>query len=176
MVRKLFFTLGWIGILALALLGIYVAIFPNYLYQMDFGGIIFRGILSGVSIFYILLFIEKILIIFEKSKDYEVTNENGKLVVSSSTISNLVKEVTSSNREFKNIKSKNKVKGKKLFIYITVDAFSDSDIAKNVLDTQEAVKKAVYEYLALEVDSVEVKVSKLIKRKGGSNLVEGSDL
>ncbi len=176
MVRKLFFALAWLGILLLSLGAIYIAIFPKYIYNFDIEGIIFRGAVLGVAVFYLLMFIEKFLMNFEKSKDYNVKTENGKLVVSSSSINNLVREVASGNPDLKNIRTKNRIKGKKLFISVIVDAYSDSDIARNVADTQGRIKQEIHEYLSLEVEEVEVKVAKLLKRRGSSILSERGDI
>ena len=167
MVRKLFFAVAWLGIFFLSLMGIYLAIFPKYISNFDLEGFIFRGVLLGIGVFYLLIFIERILMNFERSKDYQVQTDNGKLVVSSSSINNLVKEVVAGNTELKNIRTKNRIKGKKLFISVTVDAYSDSDISKNVSETQGRIKDQILEYLSLEVEEVEVKVAKLLKRRGG---------
>ncbi|GLI55984.1 hypothetical protein PM10SUCC1_14980 [Propionigenium maris DSM 9537] len=172
MVRKLFFAVAWLGILFLSLMGIYLAIFPKYILNFNLEGIVFRGATLGVAVFYLLIFIEKFLMNFEKSKDYQVQTENGKLTVSSSSINNLVREVVLGNPDLKNIKAKNKIKGKKLYITVTVDAYSDSDIARNISDTQGRIKHEIFEYLSLEVEEVEVKVSKLLKRRGSSILAE----
>lgn len=172
MVRKLFFALAWLGILILSSLGIYLAIFPKYITAFYVEGFTFRLTLLGIAVFYLLIFIEKFLMNFEKSKDYQVKTENGTLSISSVSINNLVKEVAQSNSEVKNVRVKNKIKGKKLFITVAVDAYSDSDIARSISETQARIKEEVFESLALEVDEVEVKVSKLLKRKGSSILAE----
>lgn len=172
MVRKLLFAVAWLGILVLSSLGIYLAIFPKYITAFYVEGITFRLTLLGIAVFYLLIFIEKFLMNFEKSKDYQVKTENGTLSISSVTINNLVKEVAQFNSELKNIRVRNKIKGKKLFITVVVDAYSDSDIARSISETQSRIKEEVFESLALEVEEVEVKVSKLLKRKGSSLLAE----
>lgn len=176
MVRKLFFAVAWLGILFLSIMGIYLAIFPKYIFTFDLEGIIFRVSMLGVALFYLLIFIEKLLMNFERSKDYHVMTENGKLVVSSSSINNLVREVASGNPDLKNIRTKNRIKGKKLFITVIVDAYSDSDISRNVSETQGRIKNEILEYLSLEVEEVEVKVAKLLKRRGSSILSERGDI
>ena len=172
MVRKLLFAVAWLGILVLSSLGIYLAIFPKYITAFYVEGITFRLTLLGVAVFYLLIFIEKFLMNFEKSKDYQVKTENGTLSISSVSINNLVKEVAQSNLELKNVRVRNKIKGKKLFITVVVDAYSDSDIARSISETQARIKEEVFESLALEVEEVEVKVSKLLKRKGSGILTE----
>ena len=176
MVRKLFFAVAWLGIFIMSLMGIYLAIFPKYIYSFDLEGVFFRGGLLVIGVFYLLIFIEKILMNFEKSKDYEVQTDNGKLVVSSSSINNLVKEVMAGNTEFKNVRTKNKIKGKKLFISVAVDSYSDSDISKNISEIQGRIKEEILEYLSLEVEEVEVKVAKLLKRRGSGILSERGDV
>jgi len=168
MIRKLFFAIAWIGILILSSLGIYLAIFPSYITALYVEGFTFRLTLLGIAVFYLLIFIEKFLMNFEKSKDYQVKTENGTLSISSVTINNLVKEVVLTNPELKNIRVKNKIKGKKLFIAVAVDAYSDSDIARSISETQGNIKEEVFENLALEVEEVEVKVAKILKRKVGN--------
>lgn len=176
MVRKLFFAVAWLGILFLSSLGIYLSIFPNYIMTFNIVGIPFRLTLLGIAVFYLLIFIEKFLMNFEKSKDYQVKTENGKLSISSVSINNLVKEVTLSNEELRNARVKNKIKGKKLFIKVVVDAYSDSDIAGSISETQRRIKDDIFESLSLEIEEVEVKVSKLLKRKGSVNLAERGEL
>ncbi|WP_319370192.1 alkaline shock response membrane anchor protein AmaP [uncultured Ilyobacter sp.] len=168
MVRKLIFALGWVGIFIISLGGIYLGVIPEYFYNVDFYSYAFRGSLIGLSAIYLLLAIEKFLSNFEKPKDYEIQTENGKLTVSSSSVNNLVKEIVGSSSDIKNIRPSNKIKRKKLFITVKVDAYTDSEISKNILDLQRQIKDYVFEYLGVEVENVEVKVSKLVKRKAAS--------
>ena len=156
----------------LSSVGIYLSIFPKYITAFYVEGFTFRLTLLGIAVFYLLIFIEKFLMNFEKTKDYQVKTENGTISISSVSINSLVKEVTQSNSEVKNVRVKNKIKGKKIFIIVAVDAYSDSDIARSISETQAIIKEEVFESLALEVEEVEVKVSKLLKRKGSSILAE----
>ncbi len=168
MVKKLIFAFAWVGIFVLSLGGIYLGIIPEYFYNLDFYSYALRGALIGLSVIYLLLSIEKFLSNFEKPKDYEIQTENGKLTVSSSSVNNLVKEIVGSSSDIKNIRASNKIKRKKLFITVKVDAYTDSEISRNVFDIQKQIKDYVFEYLGVEVEGVEVKVSKLIKRKVAS--------
>lgn len=168
MVRKIIFALAWVGIFLLSLGGIYLGIIPEHFYNVDFYGYILRGSLIGISVVYLLLSIEKFLINFEKSKDYEIQTENGKLTVTSSSVNNLVKEIVGSNSDIKNIRPTNKIKRKKLYITAKVDTYTDSEISKNISDLQKQIKDYVFEYLGVEVEGVEIKVAKLIKRKAVS--------
>jgi uncharacterized alkaline shock family protein YloU len=168
MVRKIIFALAWVGIFILSLGGIYLGIIPEHFYNVDFYGYVLRASLIGLSVIYLLLSIEKFLMNFERAKDYEIQTENGKLTVTSSSVNNLVKEIVSSNSDIRNVRPTNKIKRKKLFITVKVDTYTDSEISRNILDLQKQIKDYVFEYLGVEVEGVEVKVSKLTKRKAAS--------
>ena len=57
MFMKFIFGIAWIGIFILAILGIYVGMFPAYLEILYFNSLVTRGAVAGVSLIYLLLFI-----------------------------------------------------------------------------------------------------------------------
>jgi hypothetical protein len=66
MFMKFIFGIAWIGIFILAILGIYIGMFPAYLEILDFNSLIIRGAVVGVSLVYLLLFFGVLTIIYRK--------------------------------------------------------------------------------------------------------------
>ena len=114
MFMKFIFGIAWIGIFVLAILGVYIGIFPSFLDMVDFNDLMTRGIIVGVSLVYILLFIEKLIKIFERPKELRMKTPNGILKISSNSVNNIVKEVVGEHPKVRNLKVKNKTNGKKL--------------------------------------------------------------
>ena len=72
MVWNLVFAIAWVGIFILSIGGIFLSILPKYILSLNVEEPVFRMILGGISVVYLLLFIEKFSRIFEKEKSYEV--------------------------------------------------------------------------------------------------------
>jgi uncharacterized alkaline shock family protein YloU len=162
---KFIFGIAWIGIFILAILGVYVGIFPEVLDLIDFSDLITRGVITGVSLVYLLLFIEKLLKLFEKPKELKIKTPNGVLKISANSINNIVKEVVSEHQKVKNLKVKNKTNGKKLKIFISVDIMSSRSLSEDLNLIQKDIKDRIESYLDLNITTVELKVTKVIKNK-----------
>ncbi len=165
MIWNLVFAIAWIGIFILAIGGVFLSILPKYILSINFEDPMFRIIFGGVSAVYILLFIEKFSKIFEKEKSYEVKTENGVIMISSSTVNNLVKNVVEGNPKVKRVRVKNRIKKKKLDIFVNIDVVSTSNLSEMISYMQDEIKSKVKGSLEIEVGKVQVSVQKLIKDK-----------
>jgi uncharacterized alkaline shock family protein YloU len=172
---KLIFAIAWVGIFIIALVGAYIGIFPEYLKLIDFNSYIVRGSLTGISLVYILLFIEKILLLFEKPKELIIKTPNGTLRISSASINNIVKEVVSEHPKVKNLKVKNKTNGKKLKIFVSIDIISSQSLSEELNLIQQDIKNRIENYLDLNIAEIELKVTKLIKGKSNNNEIKNTD-
>ena len=165
MFMKFIFGIAWIGIFILAILGIYIGMFPAYLEILDFNSLITRGVMAGVSFVYLLLFIEKLIILFERPKELRLKTPNGMLNISSNSVNNIVKEVVGEHPRVKNLKVKNKTNGKKLKIFVSIDIMSSQSLSDDLNLIQQDIKERIENYLDLNITEVELRVTKLIKEK-----------
>jgi len=166
MFKKLIFGIAWIGILVLSLGGICLGLMPKYLSMVDMTGWNFRGVLIGLGVVYLLLFIEKFISLFEKPKDYEVVTDNGRLRISPTTVNNLVKEVIDDYQTVKSVKISNKIKGKrKVIVNLALEAYSTPELQSELQEIQKEVKEKITRYLEVEVAEVRIKVKKVLKGK-----------
>jgi uncharacterized alkaline shock family protein YloU len=165
MVTKFIFGLSWIGIFLLSIIGVYISIFPNYIELLNFEDPMIRGIVGGVSFIYLLLFIEKIILLFEKPKELNIKTPNGILKISSNSVNNIVKEVLKEHPKIKNLKVKNKTNGKKLKIFVSIDIISSQSLSEDLTLIQQDIKDRIESYLDLSITQIELKVTKLIPDK-----------
>ena len=168
MFMKFIFGIAWIGIFILAILGIYIGMFPAYLEILDFSSLITRGVVIGISLIYLLLFIEKLVILFEKPKELKMKTPNGTLKISSNSVNNIVKEVVGEHPKVKNLKVKNKTNGKKLKIFVSIDIMSSQSLSEDLNLIQQDIKDRIENYLDLNITEVELRVTKLIKEKSSN--------
>ncbi len=168
MFMKFIFGIAWIGIFILAVLGIYIGIFPAYLESLDFNSLITRGAIAGVSFIYLLLFIEKLINLFERPKELRMKTPNGMLKISSNSVNNIVKEVVGEHPKVRNLKVKNKTNGKKLKIFVSIDIMSSQSLSDDLNLIQQDIKDRIESYLDLSITEIELRVTKLIKDKSNT--------
>ncbi len=174
MVWNLVFAIAWVGIFILSIGGIFLSILPKYILSLNVEEPIFRMILGGISVVYLLLFIEKFSRIFEKEKSYEVNTESGTIRISSYTVNNLVKNIVENNPKVKHVKVKNRLQKKKLSIFVKMDVISTPNLSEMISDMQEEIKSKVMGALEIETGKVQISVEKLIKdRKEGYYFKKG---
>jgi len=160
---KLIFGLAWIGILCLGVIGVYIGIFPESLDLIDLNSYIVRGGISGVSLVYILLFLEKIILLAERPKELNIKTPNGMLKISSNSINNIVKEAVEDYPKVKNVRVKNKNMRKKLKVFVSIDIMSSHSLSEDLTIIQQEVKNRIENYLDLSIVEVELRVTKLIR-------------
>ncbi len=165
MFGKFIFAIAWIGIFVLSLGGIYIGIFPSSIKLIPFGTIMVRGIFIGVSLIYILLFVEKLIKLFERPKELIMKTPNGVLKISSTSVNNIVKEVLGEHTRVKNLKVKNKTNGKKLKVFVSIDIMSSQSLSNELSVIQNDIKERIENYLDLNITDIELRVTKIIKDK-----------
>jgi len=165
MFMKFIFGIAWIGIFILAIGGIYVGLFPSYLDIIDFNDLLTRVAIGGVSFIYLILFIEKVVRLFERPKELRIKTPNGMLKISSNSINNIVKEVVNEYPKVRNSKVKNKTKGKKLKIFVSIDIMSSQSLSDDLKLIQQEIKDRIESYLDLSIADIELRVTKLTKDK-----------
>jgi len=165
MFMKFIFGIAWIGIFIISLLGMYIGIFPEYLGIINFNTLITRGVISGISFIYLLLFIEKLIKLFERPKELRIKTPHGLLKISSNSVNNIVKEVVNEHPKVKNLKVKNKTNGKKLKIFVSIDIISSQSLSGDLILIQQDIKDRIENYLDLNITEIELRVTKLIRDK-----------
>jgi len=165
MFMKFIFGIAWIGIFILAIGGIYVGLFPSYLDIIDFNDLLTRVAIGGVSFIYLILFIEKVVRLFERPKELRIKTPNGMLKISSNSINNIVKEAVNEYPKVRNSKVKNKTKGKKLKIFVSIDIMSSQSLSDDLKLIQQEIKDRIESYLDLSIADIELRVTKLTKDK-----------
>ncbi|UUV18763.1 alkaline shock response membrane anchor protein AmaP [Fusobacteria bacterium ZRK30] len=168
MFMKFIFGIAWIGIFILAVLGIYIGMFPAYLEILDFNSLITRGAVAGISLVYLLLFVEKLINLFERPKELRMKTPNGMLKISSNSVNNIVKEVVGEHPKVRNLKVKNKTNGKKLKIFVSIDIMSSQSLSDDLNLIQQDIKDRIESYLDLSITEIELRVTKLIKDKSNN--------
>ena len=98
---------------------------------------------------------------FEKTGDYEIKTENGKVTISAASVTNFVKEMLSRDKDVEGIKVFTGKRGRKFFVKIKLDMLTDGNIAEKTASIQDGLRKRLADKMGLEVDTVEVQISKL---------------
>lgn len=162
MINKFLFFLGWVGIFILSITGIVCTVMPNVIVKFNpLDSIKTNVVIVVVCVAYFLLSILKLCSLFEKTGDYEIKTENGKVTISANSVISFIKELLSKDREINNIKVFTGKKGKKFNIKIKLDMLTDGNIADKTNSIQEAIKQRLSEKMGLEVEKVEVQISKI---------------
>ena len=126
------------------------------------------NIILGISIAFILLSIK---CVFFTSEDKRINgikdgillkNDDGELVISKTTLEELVNNITKSFESAQNVSSKIVLdKEKKLYIYITISVTENAVIKELTTNIQNKVKSSIKKTADLEVKEVNVSVRNL---------------
>lgn len=164
---KLLFFIGWIGLGVMSLAGMLTSIIPKYAEVLDFSSWFFRGGLFLVSLFYLLLVVEKFTSLFIKDdKGYEFSSEKGTIKVSAISVNNLIKEIVEENKNVKKVKVSSSHNKNGLKIDLSIEILTLPNLSREYELIQETISSNLKEKLNLEVDSININTSKLIS--GGS--------
>ena len=174
MLKKLIFFLAWVGIFILSFLGIVYSIghiiSPNFpAAQLAARGIVVGSKMSTImilwiSVLYMIVCILRIHAKVRKEKNYEIQNENGIVSVSPQIVTNCVKDLLSDDDEIKNIKVDAVKNGKKFDLLIRTEMATDDNIANKSMEIQNKIKGQLSKKIGIDIGSVEVKLSKLLKK------------
>lgn len=165
MLKKIIFFFAWLGIFIGSILGLVYVITPQYLSFIDINSTVSKLIILNVSWIYLFITLLKLSSNFSREKDYVIKNENGSVVISSSTIKTLIADILSRDKEIKDEKIECGNNGKKYFVKINMSMVSDSSIAEKTTDIQNKIKNSLEDKLDLKIDDIEIKISKLITKK-----------
>lgn len=171
MTNKFLFFLGWVGIFILSITGIVCTVMPSVIVKFNpLDSMKTNVAIVVVCVAYFLLCILKLCSMFEKTGDYEIKTENGKVTISAASVTNFIKEILSKDKEIDGIKVTTGKKGKKFTVKIKLDMLTDGNISEKTTSIQEGIRERLSEKMGLEVDTVEVQISKISLK---SNKVSG---
>jgi hypothetical protein len=163
MIMKFLFFIGWIGLALMSLAGLLTSIIPSYGSVIDFQSYGFRGGLFVVSLFYFLLFVEKIAEIFVKDDSgYEFKTDQGLIKVSAASVNNLIKEITESNKNVKNVKITSQQGKKGIKIKIRMDIYTLPNLTSEYKKIQDLIAEELLEKLSIEVEKIDIITNKLL--------------
>ncbi|WP_255492161.1 alkaline shock response membrane anchor protein AmaP [Cetobacterium sp. 2A] len=163
--KKVVFFLAWVGIFLLSIIGISYIIMPSYFVQVDTTSLIFKFTALNICLVYFFISLLKLLSNFSKKDGYTIKNENGIINISSDSVRNLLKEVLSRDHDVKAMKIESGKRGSKFYVSVTLEILSNANIADKTVAIQNSIKEELRNKLDLNVDIVEVKISKLSIRK-----------
>lgn len=165
MVKKIIFFFAWIGIFLLSVAGIVYAVYPSYFINFNLDSFWVKIAVLNISVIYLLISLLKAYSKIARTKDYEVKNEHGAVVISSDTVKSTVRGILSADSDIRNMKVETKKRGKKFGVIATVDMASGVKINDKVLKLQKEIKDVLLEKLGLETDSIEIKIAKLSQNR-----------
>ncbi|AVQ30151.1 MULTISPECIES: alkaline shock response membrane anchor protein AmaP [Fusobacterium] len=162
MTNKFLFFLGWVGIFILSITGIVCIVMPDFIVKFNpLDSTKTNVAIVIICVAYFLLCILKFFSMFEKTGDYEIKTENGKVTISAASVTNFVKEMLSRDKDVEGIKVFTGKRGKKFFVKIKLDMLTDGNIAEKTASIQDGIKNRLSDKMGLDVDTVEVQISKL---------------
>lgn len=173
---KLLFFIGWLGLGIMSLAGLLTSIIPKYALILDFNSWSFRGGLFAISIFYLLLVVEKFTSIFIKDdKGYEFTSEKGTIKVSAISVNNLIKEIVEENKNVKKVKVTSNHGKKGLKVNLSIEINTLPNLSKEYELIQETIISNLKEKLNIEVESININTSKLISSTNAVSTFKKTD-
>ncbi|MCJ8341809.1 MAG: alkaline shock response membrane anchor protein AmaP [Cetobacterium sp.] len=162
--KKLVFFLAWIGIFILSIFGFIYTLVPNLL-RIDTNTLTFKIITLNICILYFIITMLKLFSLFTKKEGYKVKNENGVIYISEDSIRSIVKTILDRDPDIKGARIKSGKSGGKLYVSVTLEILSNDNIAEKTNSIQGAIREELNSRLDLNVDRVEVKISKVSVRK-----------
>lgn len=157
MVKNIVFFIAWVGVFFLSMFGIVYVLSPNYLVSFQIN----NTIILIVSIVYFLIALFRFICIFQKEVSYEINSSFGNVSVSIESIKGIIKETLNKDNEIKNLKITCGKKGKKYKVVLFIELHTQQSIAEKSNLIQEIVKNELFNKLELEIDIIEVKISKV---------------
>lgn len=160
--KKFIFFLAWIGILILSIIGMVYSVDPDYINEYAPNAFTTKIIVLNISIIYFCVFFIKLQSKFKKKIDYEVKTPNGSLMVSSDTIKEFVKQLFRESHDIRVIKVNTEKKGSKFKVIMIAEASANKNLVEKITFIQESIKNSIKEAIGIEVDEVELKITKFI--------------
>ncbi|MGM0508362.1 MAG: alkaline shock response membrane anchor protein AmaP [Fusobacteriota bacterium] len=162
MIWKLIFFISWIGIFCLSVIGIFLGVAPVYIndvlnYQY------FRIILFSGSIFYLLIFLKKAYNLFERQEEKQVVleNEQGKIGMTVKSIEHVIKKMVKEKDFIKDVKVEVVPVKSAVNAMIKIEIDPIDDLNERIKEIQKLIKDYVKDVLGIEVNSLDVIVTKV---------------
>lgn len=162
--KKFIFFLAWVGILLLSLTGIVYVIYPDYILKFSLSSFMLKAIILNLSLIYIFIVFMKLMSNFKKNRDYEIKADGGNVAISESAIASMTREAVSYDGDLfiKKITSSNS-RGK-FRLQIQLETSSDVNLSEKTSRLQSVVRSYFQSRAGIELDSIEIKVVKLLDR------------
>ncbi|MGL4688383.1 MAG: hypothetical protein ACRCVS_06815, partial [Fusobacteriaceae bacterium] len=113
-------------------------------------------------IIYIFIVFIKICSKLQKEKDYEIKTDNGKILVSSETIKTLIFSTLLTDPDIIVKKVETSKNYNKFNIKIFIESNTNKNISEKSLFIQENIKKSIKNSTGVDINEVEIKVTKFI--------------
>ncbi len=172
---QLLFLIGWIGVFIISSLGIiysfvserFVEMF-NFI-QTDYS---FHGysldmdrVLTVLSIFYLLLSIEKFLSIFKgkEARTYVFESESGTISIAYVSIESIVKKVLNDENYITAKKVRIKEKRKKLILNIKIECEEKEGMTGKIAVLQGKITKEIEAITDIKTEKVNIRVSRIVE-------------
>ncbi|MGL4402762.1 MAG: alkaline shock response membrane anchor protein AmaP [Fusobacteriaceae bacterium] len=162
--KKFIFFLAWVGILFLALTGIIYVIYPDYILQFSLSSFMLKAIILNISLIYLCIVFMKLMSNFKKNRDYEIKTADGKVAISESAIASMTREAVSYDHDIfvKKIISSNS-RGK-FRLSLHLESSSDINLSEKTSRLQSVIRSYFQSKAGIELDSIELKVVKLLDK------------
>lgn len=115
----------------------------------------------AICMIYFMISILKFFSNFSKSKSYKVENGDGVLAISNKTIKKVIVDILSKDKEIKKYKVDCRTIRKEYYVILELGMRINRDVAKKMLEIQNLIKRELKERLDVQVDHVEIKITKL---------------
>ncbi len=165
MVKNVVFFLAWLGVLLLSMFGIVYVVSPDYFVSFT----ISNTLILSISILYFIITLFRFLTLFVKKDGYAISSSFGDVLVSTDSIKSIIKETLEHDNEIKNLKIICGRKNKKYRITLFMELYTKKNIADKSSQIQQLIKDELFSRLELEIDIVEIKISKVSIKPQVSN-------
>lgn len=164
--KKVIFFLAWVGMFVLSVLGIGYIVMPSYFSQIDTTSLIFKFTALNICLAYFIISLMKLFSNFARKEGYSIKNQDGVIYISPDSVRNIVKELLIHDPDINGIKIESGKRRGKFIVSVALDISSNINIAEKTSSIQSRIKQELQNKLDLNVDSVEVKISRVsVKRE-----------
>ncbi|NME36195.1 MULTISPECIES: alkaline shock response membrane anchor protein AmaP [Fusobacterium] len=169
MIKNIIFFFAWIGIFLLSMFGIVYIVSPEFLVSFNINTLVGNTFILTISIVYFIISLFRFITIFSRTKGYTITSSHGEVLVSTESIKSIIKETLEDDTEIKNLKISCGKKGRHYKVTLFIDMNTQRSIAEKSSEIQQKVKDELFRRLELEIQIVEIKISKVSIKNQGMN-------
>ncbi|MGL5123828.1 MAG: alkaline shock response membrane anchor protein AmaP [Fusobacteriaceae bacterium] len=160
--KKIIFFIAWIGIFFISVIGITSVVYPSFFDRFNLSFFMLKMLILNISIVYLFIVFIKVCSKIQKEKDYEIKTDNGKVLVSSETIKTFIFNTLLTDHDIIVKKVETKKNYNKFNIKIFLESNTNKNISEKTLFIQENIKKSIKKSIGVEINEVEIKVTKFI--------------